>query len=164
MNISKWQRDENDRRASKFMNLRRGISPVGMRVFGRLVLVALFAAVVADASEASNATSEAVDEDKNVQGWNSMPSCLLGYRIIPTASFFHCILNQKKMSRNQKFQSRIVLIHYIHGISLQIDPETGKRTYNGYQLVRATPESEEHLEILRFIEKGRKNEEGWLTL
>ena len=47
---------------------------------------------------------------------------------------------------------------------MQIDPETGKRTYNGYQLVRATPESEEHLEILRFIEKGRKNEEGWLTL
>ena len=56
------------------MNLRRGSSSVGMRVFGRLVLVALFAAVVADASEASNATSEAVDEDKNVQGWNSMPS------------------------------------------------------------------------------------------
>ena len=33
---------------------------------------------------------------------------------------------------------------------------TGKRTYNGYQLVRATPESEEHLDVLRFIEKGVK--------
>ena len=77
------KRDENDRRASKFMNLRRGSSSssVGMRVLGRLVLVALFAAVAADASAASNATSsEAVDEAKNVQGWNSMPSCLLGFQ------------------------------------------------------------------------------------
>ena len=42
-------------------------------------------------------------------------------------------------------------------IPLQIDQKSGKRTYNGYQLVRATPESEKHLDVLRFIEKGRKN-------
>ena len=40
--------------------------------------------------------------------------------------------------------------------SLQIDPETGKRTYHGYQLIRATPESDDHLDALRFIEKGKK--------
>ena len=44
-----------------------------MRVHSRVVLlVALFAAVVADGSEAANATSEAADEDGDVQGCNSM--------------------------------------------------------------------------------------------
>ena len=47
--------------------------------------------------------------------------------------------------------------------SLQIDPETGKRTYNGYQLIRATPESDDHLDALRFIEKGKKYEKCDLT-
>ena len=47
--------------------------------------------------------------------------------------------------------------------SLQIDPETGKRTYNGYQLIRATPESDDHLDALRFIEKGKLYERCDLT-
>ena len=34
------------------------------------------------------------------------------------------------------------------------DPDTKKRTYEGYQLVRALPDSEEHLQVLRFIEKS----------
>jgi hypothetical protein len=39
---------------------------------------------------------------------------------------------------------------------LQIDPKTGRRMYNGFQLIRATPESDDHLEVLRFLEKGTK--------
>ena len=34
------------------------------------------------------------------------------------------------------------------------DPDAGKRTYKGYKLFRVTPESEEHLHALRFIEKS----------
>ena len=34
------------------------------------------------------------------------------------------------------------------------DTDTEKRTYEGYQLVRVVPESEEHLQALRFIEKS----------
>ena len=40
-----------------------------MRVLGRVVLAVLFAAAVTDASEAANATSEAVDEGADAQGW-----------------------------------------------------------------------------------------------
>ena len=59
------------------------------------------------------------------------------------------------MLKGQETVSSFVLNQYII-IPLQIDRETGKRTYNGYQLVRATPENEDHLDVLRFIEKGRK--------
>ena len=34
------------------------------------------------------------------------------------------------------------------------DPDAGIRTYKGYKLFRVTPESEGHLQILRFIEKS----------
>ena len=34
------------------------------------------------------------------------------------------------------------------------DTNTEKRTYEGYQLVRVVPESEQHLQALRFIEKS----------
>ena len=34
------------------------------------------------------------------------------------------------------------------------DPDTKKRTYEGYQLIRALPQSDEHLQALRFIEKS----------
>ena len=34
------------------------------------------------------------------------------------------------------------------------DHDTGKKTYEGYQLFRVTPESDEHLQVLRFIEKS----------
>ena len=34
------------------------------------------------------------------------------------------------------------------------DHDTGKKTYEGYQLFRVTPESEEHLQVMRFIEKS----------
>ena len=34
------------------------------------------------------------------------------------------------------------------------DHDNGKKTYEGYQLFRVTPESEEHLQVMRFIEKS----------
>ena len=34
------------------------------------------------------------------------------------------------------------------------DIDGGKRSYEGYKLFRVTPESEEHLTVLRFIEKS----------
>ena len=34
------------------------------------------------------------------------------------------------------------------------DQDTGKKTYEGYQLIRVSPESEEHLRALKFIEKS----------
>ena len=34
------------------------------------------------------------------------------------------------------------------------DHDTGKKTYEGYQLIRVSPESEEHLQALKFIEKS----------
>ena len=34
------------------------------------------------------------------------------------------------------------------------DHDTGKKTYMGYQLFRVSPESDEHLQVLRFIEKS----------
>ena len=34
------------------------------------------------------------------------------------------------------------------------DPDAGIRTYKGYKLFRVTPETEEHLRVLRFIEKS----------
>ena len=68
----------------------------------------------------------------------------------------HSVLNTECISNYRSDgKSELVLIQHMIN-PLQIDPETGKRMYNGYQLVRATPESEEHLDILRFIEKGRK--------
>ena len=52
------------------MNKWLGSSSVEMRFLSRVVLVALLAAVVADGSEAANETSEAIDDDVDVQGWN----------------------------------------------------------------------------------------------
>ena len=34
------------------------------------------------------------------------------------------------------------------------DHDTWKKTYEGYQLIRVSPESEEHLQALKFIEKS----------
>ena len=34
------------------------------------------------------------------------------------------------------------------------DHDTGKKTYEGYQLFRVFPESDEHLQALKFIEKS----------
>jgi hypothetical protein len=37
----------------------------------------------------------------------------------------------------------------------QMDPATGARTYNGYKLLRTMPKNQEHLNILKFIAKGK---------
>ena len=38
--------------------------------------------------------------------------------------------------------------------TVEVEPEAAKKTYEGYQVVRVTPESEKHLQVLRFIEKS----------
>ena len=35
------------------------------------------------------------------------------------------------------------------------DPNTGKRRYDDYQLLRVNPHTEEHLDVLQFLEKGK---------
>ena len=49
---------------------------------------------------------------------------------------------------------------FVENEKIRINPVTGKRMYSGYQLLRAEPETQEHLDILRFLSKGewtRKN-------
>ena len=35
------------------------------------------------------------------------------------------------------------------------DPSTGKRRYDDYQLLRVNPHTNEHLDVLQFLEKGK---------
>lgn len=35
------------------------------------------------------------------------------------------------------------------------DPVTGKRRYDDYQLIRVNPETDEHLSVLRFLDRGK---------
>ena len=37
---------------------------------------------------------------------------------------------------------------------VRVDPATGARRYDGYRVVRTMPDSQEHLDILRFIANG----------
>jgi hypothetical protein len=39
-------------------------------------------------------------------------------------------------------------------LEANIDPETGVRRYDNYQLLRVQPSTEEHVNILQFLEKG----------
>ena len=34
------------------------------------------------------------------------------------------------------------------------DADTGKRRYDNYQLIRVNPETDEHLDVLQFLDKG----------
>ena len=43
----------------------------------------------------------------------------------------------------------------MHDLEANIDPETGVRRYDNYQLLRALPSTEEHVDILHFLEKGK---------
>ena len=43
----------------------------------------------------------------------------------------------------------------MHDLEANIDPETGVRRYDNYQLLRALPLTEEHVDILQFLEKGK---------
>ena len=39
-------------------------------------------------------------------------------------------------------------------LDADIDPQTGVRRYDNYQLLRINPSTEEHVNILQFLEKG----------
>ena len=41
-------------------------------------------------------------------------------------------------------------------LDADIDPQTGVRRYDNYQLLRINPSTEEHVNILQFLEKGNK--------
>ena len=40
-------------------------------------------------------------------------------------------------------------------LEANIDPDTGVRRYDNYQLLRIQPSTEEHVNILQFLEKGK---------
>lgn len=39
---------------------------------------------------------------------------------------------------------------------MKVDPVTGKRMYDGYQVIRVVPSTEMDLSTLRFLEKGER--------
>jgi len=44
------------------------------------------------------------------------------------------------------------------------DAKTGKRRYDNYQLVRVNPETDEHLDVLQFLDKGQGMVEMWSSI
>ena len=40
-------------------------------------------------------------------------------------------------------------------LDADIDPQTGVRRYDNYQLLRIIPSTEEHINILQFLQKGK---------
>lgn len=36
------------------------------------------------------------------------------------------------------------------------DSETGKRRYDNYEIIRVNPETDDHLDVLQFLDKGNK--------
>ncbi len=38
---------------------------------------------------------------------------------------------------------------------LRVDPRTGARLYDGYRLIRTMPQTQEHLDVLRFVSNGQ---------
>lgn len=37
------------------------------------------------------------------------------------------------------------------------DAQSGKRRYDNYQVISVNPQTEEHLDVLQFLERGKKN-------
>ena len=46
--------------------------------------------------------------------------------------------------------------HELLDLDADIDPDTGVRRYDNYQLLRAIPSTDEHMEILQFLDKGSR--------
>jgi len=44
------------------------------------------------------------------------------------------------------------------------DAKTGKRRYDNYQLVRVNPETDEHLDVLQFLDRGQGMVEMWSSI
>lgn len=44
------------------------------------------------------------------------------------------------------------------------DADTGKRRYDNYQLIRVNPETDEHLDVLQFLDKGQGMVEMWSSI
>jgi len=44
------------------------------------------------------------------------------------------------------------------------DADTGKRRYDNYQLVRVNPETDEHLDVLQFLDRGQGMVEMWSSI
>jgi hypothetical protein len=45
-------------------------------------------------------------------------------------------------------------VYEIQELGAKFDPSTGKRMYDNYQVLRVLPQTEEDLNVLRFLEKG----------
>ena len=45
--------------------------------------------------------------------------------------------------------------HELLDLDADIDPDTGVRRYDNYQLFRVTPSTDEHIDILQFLNKGK---------
>ena len=43
-------------------------------------------------------------------------------------------------------------------LGAKFDPKTGKRMYHNYEVLRVLPQTDEHLNVLRFLEKGNFEE------
>ena len=42
----------------------------------------------------------------------------------------------------------------INELGAIFDSKTGKRRYDNYQILRVNPDTDEHLDVLQFLEKG----------
>ena len=47
--------------------------------------------------------------------------------------------------------------HEMLDLDADIDPDTGVRRYDNYQLLRVKPSTDEHIDILQFLNKGNKS-------
>jgi hypothetical protein len=45
-------------------------------------------------------------------------------------------------------------VYEVNELGAVFDPITGQRRYDDYQLIRAEPKSDEHLDVLKFLQKG----------
>ena len=54
--------------------------------------------------------------------------------------------------------------HELLDLDADIDPDTGVRRYDNYQLLRAIPSTDEHMEILNFLSKGKKQSMSIINL
>ena len=45
-------------------------------------------------------------------------------------------------------------VYEVLELEANIDPRSGVRRYDGYQLLRVQPSTDDHIKILKFLEKG----------
>ena len=68
-------------------------------------------------------------------------------QITPLLTDSSNIVNQEDLEQNFEIRQRGAVY----------DAVTGKRRYDNYQLIKVNPETDEHLDVLQFLDRGMSN-------